>query len=102
MAVLFTRRGFAAIVLLPASSQSSCVLSICCFNDRTPYNQLYSTAVPLFSLVNTDIHQYPISFSWSQTLYPALEKSAVVVIQKYNFHCNKTRFVLGSDTSEKS
>lgn len=95
MAVRFTHCDFMAIVLLPASSRSSCALPICCFNDRTPYNQLYSAAVLLFPLVNTDIHQYPVSFSWSQTLYPALENSAVVVIQKCNFQCNKTRFVLG-------
>jgi len=29
------------------------------------------------------------------------KKSAVVVIQELDFHCNKTLFVLGSDTSEK-
>lgn len=59
--------------------------------------------MPLFSLVNTDIHQYPISFSWSYRLYPPPQKnSAVVVIQEFNFHSNKTLFVLGSDTSGKT
>lgn len=70
MAVFLAHCGFMDIKLLPASSQSLSAFAFCCFNDRPPYNQLYSAAVPLSSLVNTDIHQYPISFSWSRPLYP--------------------------------
>lgn len=66
--------------------------NVCCFNDIPPYNQLYSTAVSLFSLVNTDIHQYPISFSWNHGLYPHQDillllfffsKSVIFVVRKH-------------------
>lgn len=86
-----------------------CPLAICYFNDRPPYNQLYSAAVPLFSLVNTDIHQYPISFSWSRALYPPPRKKKRKVCcccccysRVPIFLVTKTRFVLGSDTSGKT
>lgn len=65
--------------------------------------------MPLFSLVNTDIHQYPISFSWSRALYPPpSEKKRKVCCccccysRVPIFLVTKTRFVLGSDTSGKT
>ena len=69
MAVFFTHRGFMALMLWFASCQRFS-LHYLLFSRRSPYNQLYSAAVTLLSLVNTDIHQYPISFSWSSALYP--------------------------------
>lgn len=104
--VFFTRCSFIDIVLLPRRLSLS-AHAICCFNDGAHITN-YTAQRCLLSLVNADIHQYPISPSWSHRLChpapnpPPMEKSPVVVVQQSNFHCNIRRFVLGLHTSGKA
>lgn len=101
--LFFTHCGFMDIMLLPTSDQkaSAPLLSVVLMM-RPPYNQLYSAAAPLFSLVIAHIHQYPISFSWSRSHFISRTPNTLLLFHESNFHCNKTRFVLGSDTSGKT
>lgn len=104
MAVFFTHCGFMAIKLLPASSQRFSALAICCFNDRPHITNYIAQQCPSsHSSTPTFINILLVSLGARHfiPLRPK-NKSAVVVIQESNFHCNKTRFVLGSDTSAKT
>lgn len=65
-AVFFTRCSFTAILLLPLSLRAD---AICGFHDGAHITN-YTAPPRLLSLVNTDIHQYPISPSRSRRLHP--------------------------------
>lgn len=105
MAVFFTHCGFMAIILLPASSQSFSALAICCFNDRPHITNYTAQRCPSsHSSTLTFINILLVSLGADHFISPPYppKNSAVVFIQQSNFHCNKTRFVLGSDTSGKT
>lgn len=103
--VFFTRCSFIAIVLLPRGLSLS-AHAICCFNDGAHITN-YTAQQCLLSLVNADIHQYPISPSWSHRLChpapsPPRKNLLLLLFKTPIFHCNIRRFVLGLHTSGKA
>lgn len=90
---------------LRPSSLSFNAHAICCFNDRPHITNYTAQQCPSsHSSTLTFINILLVSLGARDFISPPppKKKSAVVIIQESNFHCNKTRFVLGSDTSGKT
>lgn len=87
-----------------ARVQSKLQRPLCCFNDGALITNYTAQQCPSpHSSALTFINILLVSLGARHFTPPApKEKSAVVVIQEFNFHCNETRFVLGSDTSGKT